>query len=93
MTRKTNNELSLLPGFFFHPQQDDGLVKLSFEDRCLLLENQGNYMVPLWVRDPNMRTDLECSLENSRIPTHRQPDAAIPGYGDVPFDLREVKAV
>lgn len=90
MARQTNNELAQLPGFFFHPQNKEGLEELSFDERCLLRENQGNYMIPLWKNDPAMRGDLECDLCNGRIPTHRRPGTVIPGNGDVPFDLREV---
>ncbi|MNL83274.1 hypothetical protein D3C87_2108800 [compost metagenome] len=36
--------------------------------------------------------DLKCNLDNGRIPTHSRPDAVIPTYGNVPFDLREVIA-
>lgn len=90
MTRTTNNELGLLPGFFFHPQCADGLEKLTDEERFILFENQGNYLVGVWREDPTMKTDLICACDNGRIPTHRRVGAVIPGYGSVPTDLREV---
>lgn len=88
MARKTNNELSLLPGFFFYPQDTTGLEELSYEDRCLVCTNQGNYTVEL-----NMhiaKETVSAHLDNCRIPTYRRPGVTIPGYGKVAVDLREV---
>lgn len=91
MSRKTNNELGKLPGFFFYPSDTEGLEKLTFEQRCELHENQGLYSLGLLsVLSSGQKGDLECSLANHRIPTHRRPDAVIPSYGNVPIDLREV---
>jgi len=90
MTRKTNSELDALPGFFFYPSDTEGLEELTYSQRCELLTNQGNYMVPVWQNDPMMKGDVECMLSNSRIPTHRNVGVVIPGNGDVPFDLRTV---
>lgn len=90
MARQTNNELSKLPGFFYYPQDKTGLEELTFDQRAELRTNQGNYMVALWKSEANMKTDLVCDFDNSRIPTHRRPGTVIPGNGDVPFDLREV---
>lgn len=88
------NELKNLPGFFFYPLDKEGLVELSFEDRVLLLTNQGNYMVPI-LDNPYLpgysKIGTLCLLDNSRIPTHRSKEAKIPGYGSVPFDLVEIK--
>lgn len=90
MSRNTNNELVALPGFFFYPRCTDGLVKLTDQERFTLLENQGNYMVTMYKEDESMHGDLLCACANGRIPTHRRPDAVIPGNGGVPLDLREV---
>lgn len=90
MARTTNNELLLLPGFFFNPQCTDGLEKLTDRQRFDLFENQGNYMAWMCREDPTLKTDLICACDNGRIPTHRRADAVIPGYGSVPMDLREV---
>lgn len=85
MSRKTNNELSALPGFFFHPQDTDGLEELTYEQRCEIYSNQGHYGVDL-----TNKGDVECGLANARIPTHRRPGTEIPGFGKVPIDLRGV---
>ena len=90
MARNTNMELVALPGFFFYPQCKDGLEELSKKERFELLLNQGNYTVGLHMEDPRMEADLVCSCDNGRIPTHRRPGVVIPGYGNVPVDLREV---
>ena len=88
MARKTNNELSLLPGFFFYPQDVEGLEELTYEDRCELCTNQGNYTVDLYMHVA--KNAVVCHLDNCRIPTHRRPGTATPGYNCVPVDLREV---
>lgn len=91
MARKTNNELSLLPGFFFYPQDTTGLEELSYEDRCELCTNQGNYTIDLYMHvDKGAVTQ---HLDNCRIPTYRRPGTEIPGFGDIPIDLREVVQV
>lgn len=90
MSRKTNNELSLMPGFFYYPLETEGLEELTFEQRCQLMEYQGLYMVTQWKGDPKMEGDLRCMADNGRIPTHRKPGVELPEYGDVPIDLREV---
>jgi hypothetical protein len=81
------NESRTLPGFFYYPSDVTGLEELTYEQRCELLTNQGNYMVPLWQSDPSMRMDVQCALDNSRVPTHRHPGAVIPTYGAVPFEF------
>lgn len=84
----SQNESKSLPGFFYCPSDADGLIKLSVEERATVMTNQGNYAVSMVDRsDENQMCDLRCALDNSRIPTHRKPDVAIPGHGDVPFDL------
>jgi hypothetical protein len=84
----TNNELSNMPGFFFCPADAAGLIKLSEEERATLMCRQGNYMVTGFTGlSEGDRCDLLCALDNARIPTHRHPEATIPKYGDVPFDL------
>lgn len=88
MARKTNNELSLLPGFFFYPQDTTGLEELSYEDRCEICSNQGNYQLDLYVHVA--KDAVNSHLDNHRIPTHRRPGTEIPGYGKIPVDLREV---
>lgn len=88
MSRKTNNELSLLPGFFFYPQDKTGLEELSYEDRCEICTNQGNYTLDLYMHVA--KDAVIAHLDNCRVPTHRRPGTEIPGYGKVPFDLREV---
>lgn len=90
MARSTNNELVALPGFFFGPRCEDGLVKLTDDERYTLLQNQGNYAVMTFRDDPAMKGELDVACDNGRIPTHRRPDAEIPDYGSVPIDLREV---
>lgn len=90
MARKTNNELSALPGFFFHPQDTTGLEELKREDRVELLTNQGNYMVDFYKDSGSWTEEISSMLENSRIPTHRRPGVPIPKYAAVPFDLRGV---
>lgn len=85
MARKTNNELSALPGFFFYPQDATGLEELTYEQRCDIYSNQGCYGIDL-----TNKGDMECGLANARIPTHRRPGTEIPGYGKVPIDLRGV---
>lgn len=90
MARETNNELSLLPGFFFYPKCADGLEELSRDDRILMVENQGSYGIRLIKDDAASQTDLNCLLDNSRIPTHRRPGVKIPDFGSVPLDLREI---
>lgn len=95
MARQTNNELSKLPGFFYYPAQQEGLERLTMEQRVELMANQGNYIM-LGMLIPHESTDafcdLTCTLDNGRIPTHKRPDAVTPAFGDVPFDLREVIA-
>lgn len=94
MSRKTNNELAALPGFFYYPVDATGLVELTLAERRDILTNQGNYAVALTnMQDENQRIDLGCACDNGRIPTHRRPDAVIPAYGDVPIDLREIMRV
>lgn len=93
MARKTNNELSALPGFFYHPQDSEGLEELSYDQRVELFANQGNYSADLSAYLPGSQErngDMECALANSRIPTHRRPGTEIPGFGKVPIDLRGV---
>ena len=94
--RKTNNELEALPGFFFYPFKKEGLVELSLYERLEVFSNQGNYNA-LLTYSPSLseaqKTDLICILDNSRIPTHKKPDAIVPDYGDVPFDLRVIRRV
>jgi len=85
MARKTNNELSALPGFFYHPQDSEGLEELTYEQRCEIYSNQGSYGIDL-----GNKGDVECYLSNARIPTHRRPGTAMPGFGKVPIDLRGV---
>ena len=83
-----NNELSNLTGFFYYPSDKEGLIELSEEERAKLMCNQGNYLVTGFAGlTESERCDLRCNLDNARIPTHRHPDAVIPEYGDVPFDL------
>lgn len=90
MARNTNMELVAMPGFFYYPRCKDGLEALTKKQRFELLLNQGNYAVATYMEDPNMELDLVCSCDNSRIPTHRRPGTELPGYGNVPLDLREV---
>jgi hypothetical protein len=93
MARQTNNELSRLPGFFYYPSQSEGLVLMTMEQRVEIMANQGNYTM-VGMQIPHESTgefiDLKCLLDNGRIPTHKRADAVTPGYGSVPFDLREV---
>lgn len=89
--RRTNNELAALPGFFFCPSDDKGLLELTLKERQCMLANQGNYTALLVnTADPMAKTDLLCTLDNSRIPTHRKPDAVFPGTNMVPINLTEV---
>lgn len=89
----SQNESTKLPGFFFHPLNADGLVELEMKDRLLIVNNQGNYMALINMPRTEMeRVDMQCFLDNNRIPTHRREDAVIPEFGHVPFDLREVIA-
>jgi len=88
MARRTNNELSLLPGFFFYPQDTTGLEELSYEDRCEICTNQGNYQLDLYVHVAKLA--VTAHMDNCRVPTHRRPGTVTPGYGEVPVDLREV---
>jgi len=90
VARKTNNELSALPGFFFHPQDTTGLEELKREERVELLTNQGNYVVDFYKDSASWAVEISNMLENSRIPTHRRPGVPIPKYGAVSFDLRGV---
>mgnify|MGYP001045423812 CR=1 FL=1 len=90
MARNTNNELLVLPGFFYYPRCNDGLEKLTDYERYTLLLNQGNYIVAASMEDPVQFGDLNCACDNGRIPTHRRAGAVIPEYGHVPIDLREV---
>jgi hypothetical protein len=95
MARQTNNELVRMPGFFYYPSDKEGLEFLTMEQRIEIMANQGNYtMVGMLVPHESspFYVDLHCNLDNGRIPTHRRPDAVIPSYGNVPFDLREVLA-
>lgn len=88
MARKTNNELSLLPGFFFYPQDVEGLEELSYEDRCEICTNQGDNLPSTYVHVAKVAVNAH--LDNCRIPTHRRPGTPIPGKGKIPIDLREV---
>ena len=88
VARKTNNELSALPGFFFRPQDRTGLEELSYEDRCQLMINQGDTVIGMFMHIA--KADTEGKLANARIPTHRRPGVPIPKYGAVSFDLRGV---
>lgn len=76
--------------FFFCPVDSSGLEKLTEDQRIDLLQNQGNYDAGLQKADPMLRGDLLSACENACIPTHRIPNAMIPEYGDVPFDLRSI---
>lgn len=89
MIDKQNRESEKMPGFFYYPGNAEGLVKLTNQERFDLLENQGNRMVSFYRTDPEFETDLVCSCDNARIPTHRKPEAVMPGLWDVPFDLTE----
>lgn len=86
------NESKTLPGFFYCPSDVTGLEELTYAQRCELLTNQGNYMIPLWQNDPGMRMDVQCSLDNGRVPTHKLPDAVIPTYGAVPIEFENRSA-
>jgi len=88
MARRTNNELSALPGFFFNPREKLDLEKLSFEDRCTLVNNQGHTNDPFMVVSD--REEIEGYLTDMRIPTHRRPGVPLPEFGEVPTDLRGV---
>lgn len=87
MARKTNSELSLLPGFFFCPQDTTGLEELSYEERCEICTNQGNFGPASWT---SIVSAVNAHLDNCRVPTHRRPGTVIPGFGKIPIDLREV---
>ena len=78
-----------LTGYYFVPPNAESLIKLTFHERCTLLMKQGNYTV-----NPNAKLsnpekiDMECALDNSRIPTHRRMGARLPddfAYGAVPI--------
>jgi hypothetical protein len=96
MARQTNNELAKLPGFFYYPGNKEGLELLTTAQRVEIMANQGNYIM-IGMQIPHESTgqfgDLQCLLDNGRIPTHKRPNAVTPSYGDVPFDLREVVAL
>ena len=83
---RDNSELHNLPGFFFYPPDSTRLIALTFNERMLLLRNQGNYIVNPHLTPASEREhiDFNCLLDNSRIPTHCEMGATIPEYGKVP---------
>lgn len=96
VARYTNYEMSKLRGFYYRPNDKEGLEELTYDQRIELYTNQGNYAAELmaYVGPTQERnSDMECALDGARIPTHRRPGTEIPGYGKVPFDLREVVEV
>lgn len=65
-------------GLHYVPQNTEGMIELSIEERRRLLIDLGNYMVAfINLASPMERADLECLLDNERIPTHREADAVV----------------
>lgn len=78
--------MSDIPGYFYCPRDTEGLIALTYAERKGLLLNQGNYLVSEnKIETGGERIDMECLLDNSRIPTHKTPEAVKPVYGSVPF--------
>lgn len=78
------------PGFHFCPEADEGLIKLSVEERTVILTNLGYYSAPLYLfgNDSDI-IDLKCNLDNLRIPTHREVNTEAPKYHAFQLHLLE----
>ena len=87
---KRKGACSNMSGFFFYPADIEGLEELTLQERYLLLTNQGNcHCASQEVQSmtDSQRIDIECTLDNSRLPTHRIPGTKNPTYGSVPFNF------
>lgn len=90
--RGPNNELLLLPGFFYCPPDTKGLVKLEPQDRMnIVAQGQALYSATFvdW-NDKGQVADLMCHMDNANIPTHRRIGKPMPATGTVPLDLFDI---
>lgn len=72
--------------FEYCPKNTAGLEELTFEDRILYLFNCGVYTAKPSKTWRNIdRVDMQCTLDNWRIPTHRIIGQQIPAYGSASF--------
>lgn len=92
--RVENNELCLMPGFYFCPPVATQLVKLRDDERFRIYCDGAQLLMAVF---PNKNlqkgeyADMIVAMENANIPTHRDADVPMPEMGTVPRDLFNVR--
>lgn len=65
-------------GLHFVPKDTSSMIELSFMERFDLLESISPEIRNYWnPRLSSTKTDIECLLDNNRVPTHREVDVVL----------------
>lgn len=75
-------------GLHFVPMEKSGMVELSFLERFNLMESICPDIRYYWnPRLSSTKTDIECLLDNNRVPTHREMDVVLSPSSAAEFNI------